>query len=337
MRTYSHLTGPPARGGFTRSVALGILLCVALVTGCSTSSGSSSAGTSGKHYKVGVFLMVSSSLIEQMKAGFESGFLAATGWRADQVEFETENAQGDQNLVQSIARKFARADVDMIEVVGTPAVLAQAKAETKKPIIAVAMGDPVGSKVAASLEHPGGNVTGSIDYIDPSLILDEISKVQPPASKVATIYNPSNENSQVWVKALEATLAAKGLPAPVEATIASSSDVDAAARSLAGRADTIVIGPDADATSGLAPIGKHALDAKQRLFLVGGDATVPGVLASIGPDYQTLGVHAGQVAAKVALGAAPGDVPFAKPDKIEWSVNKDTAAQLGVQLPAGVG
>ena len=308
-----------------------------MLTGCSTSGaqGSTDAGT--KHYKVGVFYMVSSSLIDQMGAGFKSGFLSATGWHDDQVEFEVENAQGDQNLVQNIARKFARSDVDMIEVVGTPAIIAQAKAETKKPIIAVAMGDPVGSKVADSLDHPGRNVTGSIDYVDPALILAEIEKVQPPVRTLGTIYNPSNENSQVWVKALGQALAAKGLPPVVEATVASSSDVDAAARSLSGRADTVLIGPDADTLAGLAPIGKHAVDAKQRLFLVGGDSTVPGVLASIGPDYQTLGQEAGQVAAKVALGAAPGTVPFAKPDKLEWSVNKPTAAQLGVELPAGVG
>ena len=339
MRIDSHLSERRLRlrRVATPSVPLSVLLCAALLAGCSNSGPQGSTDSGTKHYKVGVFYMVSSSLIDQMGAGFKSGFLAATGWRDDQVEFETENAQGDQSLVQNVARKFAQSDVDMIEVVGTPAIIAQAKAETKKPIIAVAMGDPVGSKVADSLDHPGRNVTGSVDYVDPSLILNEIEKAQPPIRTLGTIYNPSNENSQVWVKALQQALAATGLPPATETTIASSSDVDAAARSLSGRVDTVLIGPDADTLTGLAPIGKHALDSRERLYLVGGDSTVAGVLASIGPNYQALGKEAGQVAAKVALGSAPAVVPFARPDKLEWSINKATAMQLGVELPAGVG
>ncbi|HEY3717912.1 MAG TPA: ABC transporter substrate-binding protein [Jatrophihabitantaceae bacterium] len=304
-----------------------------VVAACSSSSGSGG----GSKYKVGMFLMVSASVMDQIQTGFQQGFLEQTGWTKDKVSFETKNAQGDQSLIQSIAREFGTGNDDMIEVVGTPAVIAQAKVERKKPVIAVAMGDPVGSGVAKSLDHPGGNVTGSIDYVDPSQILDQILEVTPTPKTVGTIYNAANENSQVWVKALKAALAAKGLPGLKEATVTSSADVNAAARSLSGRADTVLIGPDADAIAGLPAIAKAAQSAKQELFLVGGDATVPGVLASIGPNYQTLGVEAGKVAGKVALGAAPGEVAFARPEKIEWVTNQQTATKLGVTLPAGVG
>jgi putative ABC transport system substrate-binding protein len=298
-----------------------------LLAGCGSSSGSSST------VKIGMFQISSNSLFDQIQAGFKQGFLAKSGLPASKVQWVVKNAQGNETTIEAIAKQFATSDVSMVEVLGTPAVLALAHLERHKPIIAVAMGDPVGAGVAKSLQAPGGNVTGSIDYIEPAKLLDQLSQVKPAFHRIGTIYNPSNQNMQVWVKALRTAAAAHGLTL-VTASISSSSDVRAAARSLRGRADALLLGPDADVQTGLPAVAQSVTSAKQQLYLIGGDATTPGVLATLGPDYPWLGRMAGQIAAQVHAGTPAGQVPFARPAQVELTPNKATAALLGVTFPA---
>ncbi|WP_170201260.1 ABC transporter substrate-binding protein [Actinocorallia herbida] len=309
-----------------------VFALVLLTAGCGSSD---EGGKAPEKVKVGMFLISSAPLFTQIQEGFKQGFLAEAGLKPDQVEWVERNAEGNAGSIQTIARQFADSDVEMVEVLGTPAVLALAKLKPDFPIVAVAMGDPVGAGLAASLEAPGGQVTGSIDFIEPAKLLDQMVQVQPAFTTLGTIYKPSNTNSKVWVDQLRQAVAAHPGIKLVEASVNGSADVPAAARSLEGRADAILIGPDADVQTGLPAVGKAAASAGQQLYLVGGDVEQPGVLATLGPDYPQLGVLGGQVAAKVHLGAAPGEVPFAQPGEVTWAVNPETVKALELTLPAG--
>lgn len=279
--------------------------------------------------------MVSAALLDEMVTGFQEEFLASTGLGPDDVVWDVRNAQGDASLTQSIARELADSDMDMFAVLGTPAVLALTALETERPIIAIAMGDPVGAGVAESLDAPGGNVTGSIDYVDPALVLAEIEKVSPPVTRLGTVYDPSNQNLQVWVADLEEATAEAGITLET-ATVATSADVSAAARSLVGRVDGILIGPDGIVIGALPAVIEAAASDNLPLYLTGGDVSMTGVLATLGPDYPELGALAAEAAAAVYEGADPGEVPFGRPEAIEWGVNADTAEALGVTIPEDV-
>jgi putative ABC transport system substrate-binding protein len=324
------------------TVVTALALAAVLLAGCGSGAtpaadvrtpGASDSGRAP--IKVGIFLMASAALLDDVVAGFKKQFLTDTGRSPDEVTWVERNAQGDASLIQSIARELAGQHLDMITVIGTPAVLAMAQVEKKTPIIALAMGDPVGAGVAKSLDAPGGNVTGSIDYIEPAKVLDEMLRVSPAPKRLGTIYDPSNQNLQVWVADLKKALPARGLSL-VEATVATPADVDNAARSLIGRVDAILIGPDATVIGGTPAVAAAARRGKVPLYLVGGDASEPGVLATLGPDYPQLGALGGAVAAKVDRGTPPGEVPFARPGAIQWGVNTGTAKALGVTLPSGV-
>jgi putative ABC transport system substrate-binding protein len=308
------------------------VLAALVVTLAACGSGGGSGAAAGT-VRIGLFQMASNSLFDQIQAGFKQGFLRSSGLRADQVQWVVKNAQGNQGSIETIAKQFAGGDVSMVEVLGTPAVLALAHLERRKPIIAVAMGDPVGAGVAKSLDAPGGNVTGSIDYVEPARLLDQLAQVRPTFHRIGTIYNPSNQNMQVWGKALRAAATARGLTLVV-ASVGSSSDVRAAARSLQGRVDAVLLGPDGDVQSALPAVAQAAKTARQQLYLIGGDASTPGVLATLGPDYPGLGRLAGGIAAKVNAGTPPGGVPFGRPDSVQLTPNETTAQALGVTLPA---
>lgn len=328
-------------------MALGLLLTV--VTACGDDDDGDAQATAGAAgddagvaedsaaeggAKIAVFSIASDTLLEDLVDGFKEGFLAETGLAADDVEWVEENAQGDPGLIQAIARTLADDDsLDMIVALGTPVVMAVAQNETETPIIAVAMGDPVGAGVAESLDEPGGNVTGSIDYVDPAEILAELEKVEPAPTSIGTIYDPSNQNMQVWVADLEEAAAEAGVELET-ASIAAAADVSAAARSLKGRVDALLIGPDALVITAMPAVSESAVDAGQGIYLAGGDPSTPGVVATLGPEYPELGRSAGAAAAEVYDGTDPGSVPFGRPGSIEWGVNATTVSELQLTLPA---
>lgn len=327
----------------TICLALAGSLLLVLAAGCGSSSSSSSSSPSstssssageGEPVKVGILQIADVEVLDQTVAAFEAGMEKSLAPR--EVEFELKDAQEETSLIAAISREFATSDDDMFAVIGTPAVISLAKEETERPIIAIAMGDPVGSKVADSLTKPGTNVTGSIDFVDPSEILPEIESVEPAPKKLATIYDPSNENSVVWVKALKEAVAATPGLSLEEATIGSTEDISAAARSVAGSAEAILIGPDAKVYTGMPAVIAAAEAEGDQLYVVGGEPA-EGVLAAIGPNYPTLGTHTGELAAKVAEGADPATTPFVKPESVEWAVDQATAKKLAVKLPAAAG
>jgi putative ABC transport system substrate-binding protein len=311
-----------------------------LLAACSSSgsdgtpAGSSGAAAGGGPLHIGVLQIATADVVDDTVDSFEKHLMSALAPR--QVSFDLKNAQGDQSLIVSLARTFAESKDDGFAVIGTPAVIALAKQVTDRPIIAIAMGDPVGSKVAKSLDAPGTNVTGSIDYVDPAVLLAQIMKVSPAPKRLGTVYDPSNQNMQVWVKALHA--AAKAYPglSIVESTLSGPADVPSAARSLVGRVDAELIGPDATVFAGLAAVGAPAKSNKIPVYVSGGDATVSGILASIGPDYPTVGKLAADAAVKVFTGTAAAAVPYGRPTGVVFAVNKATMTALGITIPTDI-
>ncbi len=320
----------------SRTMRLPAALAATLLVGaCGTAPSGTSSSLAGKDtYQIGVLQVAEATVLGDTVAAFERKLTALLAPK--KVTFDFKNAQGDQSLISGIARDFAGSDDDAFAVIGTPAVIALAQQVRDRPIFAIAMGDPVGSGVAKSLTAPGGNVTGSIDYIDPALLLDQILKVGPAPTRIGTVYDPSNKNMQVWVEALRKAAASHPGLSLVESSISEAGDVPTGARGLVGRADAILIGPDATVFAGLAAVGSTAAAAKLPVYVCGGDASVPGILASIGPNYPVVGELAAEPAAKVLAGAKPGEIAFGQPSGVEFEFNRTTMDSLRVTVPQDI-
>jgi|GEM_PF-1189327 len=322
----------PLRRIVTAAVAL-TAAAVTLAACAATGSPATSSSPHKSHYTIGVLSIAQAPVLDDLVHKFEAA--AKAGLAPAKVTFSYQNANGDQSLVASLVRDFASSTDDGFAVLGTPAVVAMAQAVKDRPIFAVAMSDPVGAGVAMSLDAPGANVTGSIDYVDPAKLMDVVVKVVPKGHTVGTIYDPSNQNSQVWASALKHNLTTRGLSL-AEATISSPADIAAASRSLNGRADILLIGPDATAYAGMDAIGASALASSTPLFVSAGEPTTPGVLASIGPSYPTLGTEAGAIAARVLLGKSAATTPFARPAGTDVVFNSSTVNALKIHIPASL-
>jgi putative ABC transport system substrate-binding protein len=324
--------GPAHRRRVLPLLALAVALSL---SGCDSAGGAAAAsGLAGKKsYRIGVLQVAAANVLDDTVGAFEKRLRERVAPK--KVTFELKNAQGDQSLITSIARDFAGSGDDAFAVIGTPAVIALATQVRDRPIFALAMGDPVGGKVARSLDKPGGNVTGSVDYVDPAIVLDQIVKISPAPKRLGTVYDPSNQNMHVWVAALRKAVRARGLSL-AESTISGPGDVPTGIRGLVGRADTVLIGPDATVFAGEAALGSTAATRHIPVYLCGGDAGTSGILASVGPDYPAIGGLAADAAARVLGGTSPASVPFGRPAGVGFQINKKTLGALKVTMPQSI-
>jgi putative tryptophan/tyrosine transport system substrate-binding protein len=320
-----------------RSLVAAIMaLCLGLAgVACGDDDDGSAGGGDGDttSARIGVVEVAEVPIFDTYVEGFRKGFLSTSGVSADNLELDVKNAQGDKSLIQNYARDLPREDYDLFAAIGTPVAIALGEAERERPIISIAMTDPVGAGVAKSLERPGGNVTGTTSTIPPEDAARFVANMSPAPQRVGTIYDPSNEASASFAEGLREELPKSGLEL-VEASISGAGDVASAARSLVGRVDVLLLGADALATgAGLPAIAEQARRRKVPLIIAAGvDPDTPGATAVIAPPNERLGELAGEQAGRIFAGKAePATTPFVTLEP-SIAVNERAASELGVSF-----
>ena len=143
---------------------------------------------------------------------------------------------------------------------------------------------------------PTANVTGVSDQMKVDPVLNLVKLINPNAKSVGIVYNSGESNSVFIVKQVEAAVGPLGLKL-VKATASTSSEVQAAAQSLVGRADAIIVIGDNTAVAALEAIVKVCDQNKIPLYAGDSDSVKRGAAAGYGPNYEELGKQAGYQAA----------------------------------------
>lgn len=246
------------------------------------------------------------------------------------------DAQGQANLFPTIARQIVRSEPDLIGVFGTSILLATVQAakqaDSEVPIVFIATGDPVGAGVANSLEVPGQQSSGTTDWVAPKEILKTLLSALPNVKTIGTVWDSSNQNGKIFHDAFATAVDESGLKL-VDVSVGQTGEVFLAAKSLAGRVDAIVLGPDSTIIQSMSAIGGVALENKIPLIATAGDM-IPGVLMTLGVEFNQLGKASGEIAVKVLEGAPVGQIPVVGPAGVIATVNQETADALGIELPA---
>jgi putative ABC transport system substrate-binding protein len=325
-----------------RSTARVSVLSVAtLIAACGTQATSTSsgnhqgAGASARCAKVGLFLVANADAIQETVRGAEAGLFDTLHLHRSQIAITEDNAEGVSTNIPTIAQSLAASRDQMFIVLGTSATIAMYQLVKDRPIITLGMDDPVGSKVARSLRVPRTNVTGSTDYINPAVQLQQVLKVGPMVRSIGTVYDPSEPNAVEWVNKFGAAARTAGVKFVAE-TASNPTDIGLAARALVGRVNAIFIGDDANTLAGVAAVASTAQQAHIPLYLNGGGTSMPGVFATLGPNYYQVGWLAGLNAAKVCRGAQPASTPFAVPHTPVWSINTRTMMALHLTVPTEI-
>lgn len=268
--------------------------------------------------------------LDEAREGFKEAFTDA----GLKVEWDEQNAQGDQGTNTSIMGTFATSDADLIAAIATPTAQAAAQSVTDKPIVFMAVTDPVEAKIVQSMEAPGGNATGVSDRSPIKEQLALLDRLGVDAKTVGIVYSSGEVNSQVQVKQAKEAAAELGLEIK-EATVSNSSEVQQGVESL-GDVDAIYVPTDNAVVSALETVIAYGESRQIPIIAAEGDSVERGTVASVGIDFHEHGKQAGALAVKILKdGADPASLPaeFAPEDSLKLYVNEEAARKMGVTIP----
>jgi putative ABC transport system substrate-binding protein len=242
--------------------------------------------------------------------------------------------EGNDERLPRLAADLARVGADVIVTWGTPSTLA-AKSATKTIPIVMMSGDPVGTKLVASLARPGGNITG-LSADNPGLEakrLELLRELVPKLSQVAVLSNPGNPLHDGLVRDAKATATQLGVRLDLVG-VKSPTEFDTAFAGVEKRRpDALIVQGDIFFYSHRNRIVEFA--SKSRLpavFTLRGFADAGGLLV-YGPSYPALFRRAASYVDRILKGAKPADLPVEQPTRFELVINLKTAKALGLTIP----
>jgi len=242
---------------------------------------------------------------------------------------------GREKDYSDIAGELAQLKVDAIVTAGHPAALAAKSATSLIPIIALAVVDPVGSGLAESLSHPGGNVTGFSLETTPQTnakMIQLLNEAISGVTQVGVLWNSANPGSRVYLDAMRD--AAEPLRVMLKVhDVRRAEDIDLAFRALEGSVEGLVVFPEPLMWTQRRHIVDMARAARLPTIYGWRAATEIGGLMSYGPDLIDLFKRGAAYVDKVLKGAKPADLPIQQPTKFELVINLNTARALGVDVP----
>ena len=249
------------------------------------------------------------------------------------IEYRWAESQFDR--LPAMVADLVHRQVAVIAATSTPAALAAKAATTTIPIVFQVGSDPVAVGLVASLNRPGGNLTGitSLNVEIGPKRLELLRELVPTATIFALLVNPTNPNAETLSRDLQA--AARSLALQLHVLHASTElDLDTVFTTLTQlRAGGLVIGPDAffnDRSEQLAALTvRHEVPAisQYREFAAAGGLMSYG--GGTTDSFHQVGVYTG----RILKGEKPADLPVVQTTKAEMILNLKTAKALGLTVP----
>jgi putative ABC transport system substrate-binding protein len=269
------------------------------------------------------------------EAAFRQG-LRETGYVEGQnVAIEYRWAEGQYDRLPALAADLVRRQVTVLAAVGNVTVLAAKTATTTIPIVFQTGADPVKTGLVASLNRPGGNLTG-VSMLNSELTpkrLELLHELVPTATVIAFLVNPTNPDPNPANDSFQAAARSLGVQLPI-VQASSERDFDAVFATLVQlRAGGLMIRSDGLFNSRSDQLGalaiRHAVPTvfQYREFAAAGGLISYGGSSTDG--YHLVGVYTG----RILKGEKPADLPVQQSTKIELIINLKTAKALGLTVP----
>jgi putative ABC transport system substrate-binding protein len=261
--------------------------------------------------------------------------LADTGYvEGRNVVVEFHSAEGQPDRLRALMADLIRRSVAVI-VGNTVAAIAAKTATTAIPVVFYTGGDPVEVGLVASLNRPGGNITG-VSFFGNVLgakRLELLRKLVPQATTIAMLVNPSPD-AEPERRDVEATARAIGQQVII-LDASSDRDIETAFATFAQRGvGALLVGTGAFMINHrellVALAARHALPSSYALR----ESVEAGGLMSYAPSFADALRQAGAYAGRILNGEKPADLPVMRPIKFEFVINLKTAKALGLEVPA---
>jgi putative ABC transport system substrate-binding protein len=272
----------------------------------------------------------STHLVTTFRQGLkETGFV-----EGQNVAVEYRYAENQVARLPALVADLLRRPVAVI-VGNIASALAAKAATTTVPIVFAIGSDPVALGLVASLNRPGGNVTGVVFFADVlgAKRLDLLRQFVPKATTIAMLVNPNTPDTEAERSDVQAAALAIGRQLII-LDASSDRDIETAFATFVQRAaGALLVGTGAFFNSHreriVALAARHALPAGYNWR----EAVVAGGLMSYGAGIADAYRQAGSYAGRILKGERPADLPVMRSTKFEFVLNLKTAKTLGLDIP----
>ena len=282
---------------------------------------------------VGFLRSTSLATFQNLVVAFGQGLKEAGFVEGQNVAIEYRYADNQIDRLPALVADLIRLPVAVI-VVNSGAAFAAKAATTTVPIVFAAGDDPVKSGLVATLNRPGGNVTGVtwITNLIGAKRLELLRQIVPKASTIAMLVDASRLDEPER-KDVEAAAQAVGLQF-ITLAVSSDRDIETAFATLGqGRASALYFGAGAYLNSKresiIALADRYAIPAMYQVR----EAVVAGGLMSYGPSQSNAYYQAGIYVGRILRGEKPATLPVMQSTKFEFVLNLKTAKTLGLKIP----
>ena len=261
----------------------------------------------------------------------EAGYVEGTN-----VTIEYRWADGQYDRLPALASELVENRVVVIVAIGgAPSTVAAKNATSTIPIVFLMTADPVQLGLVASLNRPGGNITG-IAILGVALEakrLEILHELVPTAKIIGVLVNPTNPQTETQIGELAAASRTAGQEI-IQLKASNNLEIDTAFEALADRgAGAVIIGQDTFFTSQRDQFAALAKRYVMPTMSATREQVAAGLLISYGASltdgYRQAGVYAG----RVLKGEKPANLPVVQPTKFEMVINLKTAKALGLTVP----
>jgi putative ABC transport system substrate-binding protein len=273
-------------------------------------------------------------LVEAFRQG-----LKEYGWVEGQnISVEYRFAEGKEEALPGIAAALVQSRLDVIVADGTAAIQAAKNVTQTVPIVMAVSNDPVGTGLVASLNRPGGNITG-LSILTGELVskwLQLLTEIVPGLARVAVLSNPLNPSSAPLLEQTKAAAQSLGVEIHVAEVQGPDRFESAFAAIKAARAGALIVLPDGMLYSQHPRIVTFSAASHLPALFGQKEVVEAGGLIAYGPNIPASFRRSAAYVDKILQGAKPADLPVEQPTIFELVVNLETARAIGLTIPASI-
>ena len=276
--------------------------------------------------------------VEYLRAAFRQGVSEIGYIEGKNVTIEYRWSDGHADRLPGLAADLVRRRVSVIAATTTLAALAAKRATATIPIVFETAGDPIELGLVASLNRPGGNVTG-VTQLSSELVAKRLGLLHdliPTVTNIGLLVNPTDPRAETQTSEMEEAAHAFGLQIHI-LNASTEGEIDSAFAMLSQlQLGALLVGTSNVFTGRREQFA--ALAARQgvpAIYQYREYAAAGGLIsygASLTDAYRQAGIYAG----RILKGEKPADMPVLRPTKFELVINLKTAKALGLAIPSGV-
>ncbi len=278
-------------------------------------------------FKVAIVQQLDHASLDEIRVAIE-GTLEGADIEITVKDFRGQN---DASILNQIGTQVVDEEYDCIVPIASLAAqcMQVATEDTDIPVVFAAVSDPITSGLVETLDAPGGNVTGTSDYLDATAILDMMFAQNPDVETVGLLYCKSEDSSKVPIEEAKAYLDSKGIDY-VEKTGTTTDELTLALESMLDQVDAVFTPTDNTVAAAELALAEKFIEAGVPHY-AGADSFVRnGAFATCGVNYTDLGTKTAEMVIEVLKGKDISAYPVHVMDGGIITVNTETAEGLGV-------